>query len=84
MAVKTSNAYGKITIDDDAIAMVTGHIARECYGVIDLSGQGFVGSFSSLKKKSLSNGVKIKTLENRIYIDVDVILKFVNSLVIFK
>ena len=37
MAVKTSNAYGTITIDDEAIACATGHIARECYGVVDLS-----------------------------------------------
>ena len=76
MAVKTSNAYGRITIDDEAIACVTGHIARECYGVIDLASQGIVGSFNSVKKKSLSKGVKIKTVENRIYIDIDVVLKF--------
>ncbi len=76
MAVKTSNAYGKITIDDNAIACVTAHIARECYGVIDLSGQGFSGSFNSANTKAFTRGVKIKTLGNRIYIDIDVILKF--------
>ncbi len=77
MAVKTSNAFGKITIDNEAIACVTGHIARDCYGVVDLAGQGFFGSFNSVKKKkTLSNGVKIKTIGNRIYIDLNVILKF--------
>ena len=77
MAVKTSNAFGKIAIDNEAIACVTGHIARECYGVVDLASQGFFGSFNSLKKnKTLSNGVKIKTIGNRIYIDLSVILKF--------
>ena len=76
MAVRTSNAYGKITIDDSAIACVTSHIARDCYGIIDLANPGFVGSFKSVKKKSQTNGVKIKTIGNRIYIDINVILKF--------
>ena len=56
MAVKTSNAYGVITIDDEAIACATGHIARDCYGVVDLVGQGSVKS-----KNQLTKGIKIIT-----------------------
>ena len=71
MAVKTSNAYGNITIDDEAIACATGHIARECYGVVDLVGQGSVKS-----KNVLTKGIKIITVGNRIYIDLFAILKY--------
>ena len=71
MAVKTSNAYGNITIDDEAIACATGHIARECYGVIDLVGPGSVKS-----KNILTRGIKIITVGNRIYIDLNAILKY--------
>ena len=71
MAVKTSNAYGNITIDDEAIACATGHIARECYGVVDLVGQGSVKS-----KNQLTKGIKIITVGNRIYIDLFAILKY--------
>ena len=71
MAVKTSNAYGNITIDDEAIACATGHIARDCYGVVDLVGQGSVKSTNQLTK-----GIKIITVGNRIYIDLFAILKY--------
>ena len=36
MSVKTSNAFGDITINNDAIAVVAGYNALECYGVVDL------------------------------------------------
>ena len=71
MSVKTSNAYGTITIDDEAIACATGHIARDCYGVVALVGQGSVKS-----KNILTKGIKIVTVGNRIYIDLSAILKY--------
>ncbi len=71
MAVNTSNAYGSITIEDEAIACATGHIARECYGVIDLVGPGSVKS-----KNHLTRGIKIITVGNRIYVDLFAILKY--------
>ena len=64
MAVNTKNAYGNITISDDAIACATGQIALDCYGVIDLVG---------FKKSKLSPRSRHK---NRIYIDLYVILKY--------
>ncbi len=77
MAVNTTNAYGKITISNEAIAAVTSHIALDCYGVIDLVSQKFSDNFSELfKKKPLNKGVKIITVNNRIYIDLYVILKY--------
>ena len=77
MAVNTSNAYGKITISNDAIARVTSHIVRECYGVIDLVGQNFADNFSEMKrKKPKCKGIKILTVNNRIYIDLYVIIKY--------
>ncbi len=77
MAVKTSNAYGNITISNDAIATVTGYIARDCYGVVDLVSQKLTDSFSSLfKKQTISKGIKILTVNNRIYVDLYVILKY--------
>ena len=77
MSVKTSNAYGNITISNEAIAIVTGYIARDCYGVVDLVNQKLTDSFSSLfKKKTLSKGIKILTVNNRVYVDLYVVLKY--------
>ncbi len=77
MSVNTSNAFGEITISNDAIAIVTGYIARDCYGVVDLVNQKFAENVSDcVKKQTLSKGVKILTVNNRIYIDLYVILKY--------
>ena len=76
MAVNTKNAYGNISISDDAIACATGHIALDCYGVIDLVGMKSSKISSKSRYKSLSKGVKIETKENRIFIDLFVILKY--------
>lgn len=77
MALNTTNAFGKITISDDAIACVTGQIARDCYGVVDLVSQKFSDIFSRRAKKNpLIKGVKIVTKDNRIYIDLFVIIKY--------
>ena len=77
MEVSTSNSYGKITISDEAIACATAHIAKECYGVVDLVGQ----KLSDASKKNFSRGVKILTVDNRIYIDIDLVLKYGISIV---
>ena len=77
MSVKTSNAYGNITISNESIAIVTGYIARDCYGVVDLVNNKLTDSFSGLfKKQTLSKGIKILTVNNRIYVDLYVILKY--------
>lgn len=77
MAVKTSNSYGNITISNHALAVACGKIAREVYGVVDLVGRTVSDSFSQvLKKEPLSKGVKILTVNNRIYVDLYVILKY--------
>ncbi len=77
MAVKTSNSYGDITISNQAIAVACGHIARDVYGVVDLVGKKLSDSFSTLlKKEPLTKGVKILTVNNRIYVDLYVVMKF--------
>lgn len=77
MAVNTVNAFGKITISDEAIACAAGHIARDCYGVVDLVGQNVFDNMSSRKrKKFLAKGVKVYTQENRIYLELSIILQY--------
>lgn len=73
MSVNTTNAYGNIYITDDAIASVTAHTASECYGVVDLASKNFLFKGQS---KNNHDGVKILTLDNKIYIDLSVILKY--------
>ena len=77
MSVNTSNAYGKITISDMAIAKVASQAAMECYGIVDTVSRRFTDSLAELfKKDTRGKGVKVTTDGDRIYIDVYVIIKF--------
>ena len=77
MSVNTANVYGRMFISDEAIAVVAGYSALECYGVVDLVSKKLSDNFAELfKKETLSRGVKVLTVDNRIYIDLYVILKY--------
>lgn len=77
MSVHTANAYGRITISDDAIAQIAGITALECYGIVDLVSKKLSDSLSDLmNKKRISRGVKVLTSGDRIIIDLYVIIKY--------
>lgn len=77
MSVNTSNVYGKISISDQAIAKVAKSAAQECYGVVDTASRSITDSLTELlKKQPDGRGIKIVTNGDRIYIDVNVIIKY--------
>lgn len=77
MSVNTSNAYGKISISDLAIAKVAAHTAMESYGIVNTVARRFTDSLAEfLKKDAGGRGVKVTTDGNRIYIDVYVVVKY--------
>lgn len=62
MSVKTSNAYGNISISDMAIAKVASQAALECYGIVETVSRRFTDSLSELfNKKTQGRGVKVTT-----------------------
>ncbi len=77
MSVNTSNVYGKISISDSAIAKVAKNAALECYGIVDTVSRRLSDSLSELLKKQTDvKGVKVVTSGDRIYITVNVIIKY--------
>ena len=77
MSVNTSNVFGKISISDSAIAKVAKSAALECYGIVDTSSRKLVDSLSELlKKQPVGRGIKVVTSGDRIFIDVNVIIKY--------
>lgn len=76
MSVNTSNIYGKISISDEAIASIAQHSALECYGIVEMVNKRFTDNLTGVFKKSGTNGVKVTTEGDRIYIDLYVIIKF--------
>ncbi|MBD5632371.1 MAG: Asp23/Gls24 family envelope stress response protein [Clostridia bacterium] len=77
MSVNTSNVYGKISISDQAIAKVAKNAALECYGIVGTAARSIGDSLSELlKKQPDGRGIKVVTSGDRIFIDVNVIIKY--------
>ncbi len=75
MALHTSNIYGNISIADDAVAMVVSKVARECYGIAELVSRRLSDSVLMIfNREPIAKGVKILTEDNRIYIDLYVLV----------
>lgn len=75
--VSTSNAYGKITVAEKAIAQTVANSVLECYGVVALKNKNvFLTVHQFFNRKLYSTGVKIKTVGDRIYIYLSVVLKY--------
>ncbi|MBE7089663.1 MAG: Asp23/Gls24 family envelope stress response protein [Clostridiales bacterium] len=77
MAVRTNNIYGKIIISDKTIAKFVAHVAGDCYGVMDFVPTNvFNAVYSFLKFGSSAKGVKVRSSGDRIFIDINVIVKY--------
>ena len=78
MALYTSNLYGKILVTDEAVRTVVGATALESYGIYGL--HGWDAEQPSKKKhpneKAFKRAVRVDARENRIYIEVNVVLKY--------
>ena len=81
MAVSTSNYFGRISISDEAIAVVAGNAALECYGIVDMVSVKLTDNIAQLfKRQPLTKGVKLTTVGDRIIVDLYVVVKYSVSL----
>lgn len=68
---------GSIMIDSNVIANYAGNVALECYGVVGMAlvnvKDGFV---SLLKKDSMSKGIIVKMNNNKLTINLHIIVAF--------
>ena len=77
MSVTTTNSYGKISVTDDSVALIVAHSALDVYGVVDLASNKLIDSVRELfKKANRTRGIKITTINDRINVDLDIILKY--------
>ncbi len=76
MSVNTHNVYGKISISDKAIAKVALKATLDCYGIVETVSNKMTDSISELLKFDTAKGVKVTTLDDRICIDLSVMIKF--------
>ena len=74
MLLTTSNKFGKISINADAVNIVAAHAAYECYGVVDLVSRRFSDNFSRTNNE-LGRGVGVQIIDNLVYVELFVVLK---------
>lgn len=76
MSLTTSNKYGKISISDEAVAIIASAAAADCYGVLEMVSRRFSDNVGHLwGKNTLGKGVKVATVDNLMFVEVFVVLK---------
>ena len=77
MSAKTNNIYGKIMISSGTIQRFVHSVALDCYGIVGFASLNLWESIVSFVKfRSELKGVKVRTIGNRISIDVSVEVKY--------
>ena len=77
MSLRTSNACGSIIITDEVVASVAGHLASDCYGVIELVPRNLSDTFADLfRKNNEKRGVRVTSKGDRVYLDLFVVLRY--------
>ncbi|MBO4281071.1 MAG: Asp23/Gls24 family envelope stress response protein [Lachnospiraceae bacterium] len=68
---------GDVFIDLDVIANYAGSAATECFGVVGMAAVSMKDGIAKLlRKDSLKHGVRVKLNENRITIDLHIIVSY--------
>lgn len=77
MAGKIQNEYGHIELDNQTIEMIAGNAAMECYGLVGMAYKSSTdGIFELLKRDQFTKGVKVTAEEDKVMIDLFVILQY--------
>lgn len=77
MSVKTNNIYGKIAISNRTIAKFISHVGMDCYGIVQIAPRNCLDAMTSAIKYGKDvKGVKVRSVGDRITIDMVVIVKF--------
>ncbi len=77
MAIKTENENGAIVLSDNVIARIAGVAASKCYGVVGMAYKNTSDSIASLLKwDSITKGIKVSTNDEKINIDLHIIVEY--------
>lgn len=78
MPIKKENEFGKISINEEAIAQLCGAVVTQSYGIVGVASQQVFrdGLAQLLNKENYSKGVIVKKGEYGLEIDVYVILAY--------
>ena len=77
MKGRISNKLGEIQINPEVIALYAGTTAVECFGIVGMAAVSMKdGLVKLLKRESLTHGINIDIVDNRLIIDFHVIVSY--------
>jgi Uncharacterized protein conserved in bacteria len=77
MRGQLNTQIGEILIDNEVLAKYAGSSAIECFGVVGMASVNVKDGFVKLlKRESLSHGVNISVEDNKIIIDLHIIVSY--------
>lgn len=78
VTIKLNTEYGQINISDEAIAVIAGSAAMECYGLVGMaSRKQFKDGFAELLgRENLTRGVEVNLDNNRLSIHLYIIVSY--------
>jgi len=77
MKGKMSNEMGDIVIDREVLAKYAGSAATECFGIVGMASVNVKdGVTKLLKRENVSRGVNVTVVDNKIHIELHVIVAY--------
>ncbi|MCD2492700.1 Asp23/Gls24 family envelope stress response protein [Lacrimispora sp. NSJ-141] len=77
MKCRINNMMGEILIDTDVIAKYAGSVAVECFGIVGMAAVSMKdGLVKLLRKDSLTHGINVEVMENKLHLSFHVIVSY--------
>ena len=77
MKYRMNNQLGEVSIDSDVIASYAGSVAVECFGIVGMAAVNVKdGIVKLLKRDSLTKGINVDIVNNKIHLDFHVIVSY--------
>jgi uncharacterized alkaline shock family protein YloU len=77
MKGRMNTQLGNILIDPEVIAQYAGSVATECFGIVGMAAVHVKdGLVKLLKKESVTRGISVTVLDNRLVLDFHVIVSY--------
>jgi len=72
-----STKIGNVVVDHEVIAKYAGSAAIECFGVVGMASVSVIDGLAKLlRKDNISHGVNVKIVENKISIELHIIVSY--------
>ncbi len=69
--------YGEVVLSEEVIANIAGLSAMECYGLVGMASRRLRDGINEiLRKEDLSKGVEIKVFEDRLVIELYIVVSY--------